>query len=148
MLVMLNGLGSTHLDAGLHKHIPMDAYLMLNGLGSTHLDWLAKSPRHYRYMMDHPEPVDSEALFIGSAVHAAALEPDRFQRDYAVEPDPFAIAPDAKSVSFPSVSTRTGAPQLDPLSLVTAAKVRRGSRLRKTTTARPPDPAAIRIRSG
>lgn len=86
------------LDVGLHKNIPLADYLAMGGLGSTQLGWLAKSPLYYRYMIDHPEAAaaDTDATFIGSAVHMAALEPDLFAATYCVEPDPFAVAPDAK----------------------------------------------------
>jgi exodeoxyribonuclease VIII len=51
-------------------------------IGSTGLKLIIRSPAHFRYQ----EPVehDTRAKQIGTALHCAILEPDRFARDYLV----------------------------------------------------------------
>lgn len=87
------------LVTGIHKNIPIADYLALDALSSTQLGWFAKSPRHYRYLMDHPAEADpdTDSTALGSAVHTAALEPELFAATYCLEPDPSEVAPDAKS---------------------------------------------------
>lgn len=78
---------------GLHPSMPMADYLQIPGLGSTELEWLAVSPRYYRYMRGR-ERRQTAAMALGTAVHAAVLEPEAFARDYAREPDPEVVAPE------------------------------------------------------
>ena len=47
---------------------------------------LAKSPKHYRYIMENPQQ-DTPALKIGRAVHAAVLQPEEFKTEYISAPD-------------------------------------------------------------
>lgn len=75
---------------GLHQGISLSDYLALDALGSTQLGWLAVSPLEYRYRSNQP-PEQTDALRLGSAVHVAALEPQRFEQVYAGEPDPARI---------------------------------------------------------
>lgn len=66
----------------LQTHVPYDAYRALPGLAITRIKELARSPLHYRYRLEHPK--HSPSLTLGSAAHVAVLEPERFERDYAV----------------------------------------------------------------
>lgn len=59
-------------------------------ISKSHLDAVAKSPLHYwdRYLNPDREPEpENPAFVIGSAVHAAVLEPHVFQSDYLVAPE-------------------------------------------------------------
>lgn len=53
---------------------------------STGLKQLRRSPAHYRAWTQEPDK-DSPQMALGRALHCAVLEPDRFARDYVVEPD-------------------------------------------------------------
>ena len=77
---------------GLYPDIREAEYLAMEAIGSTHLEWLAISPRHYRYMVEHPAR-ETSAMGLGTALHMAVLEPDAFVNTYVLEPDPSAIAP-------------------------------------------------------
>lgn len=58
-----------------------DAYHSADGVSKSSLDLVAKSPAHYYYA---PPREPSRAMVIGSATHAAILEPDLFAQQYAV----------------------------------------------------------------
>jgi exodeoxyribonuclease VIII len=58
-------------------------------IGKSGLDLIAKSPAHYYAKYLDPNRVweaQTPTFLIGSAVHAAILEPDEFKKRYAVEP--------------------------------------------------------------
>lgn len=75
-----------NLSHGIHASIPMSEYLDIDAMSSGRLEWLAVSPRYYRYRLDHPEP-DTDATRLGTALHTCLLEPDHFALWYAREPD-------------------------------------------------------------
>jgi hypothetical protein len=57
------------------------------GLGSTQLrQHFAHSPATYKLRLEEPEP-KTEAMVFGSAFHAAMLEPEVFELEYAALPD-------------------------------------------------------------
>lgn len=70
---------------GLHRGVSRKDYLALDAFGSGRLEWLAVSPKHYRYMLEQPAE-ESPSLSLGTALHAAVLEPDVFGMEYALEP--------------------------------------------------------------
>ena len=55
-------------------------------LGHSDLLKLHKSPLTYLHSKENPLDSELKPLVIGSAVHAAALEPDKFDRDFDVMP--------------------------------------------------------------
>lgn len=58
-------------------------------VGKSHLDAIAKSPLHYwsRYIdPDRVEPEPTAAMMLGTAVHTKILEPEVFEREYALAP--------------------------------------------------------------
>lgn len=55
----------------------------MRALNWSTLKHIAKSPMHYRYRLDHPEP-DAPHYLWGRAVHCALLEPEAFDARYAV----------------------------------------------------------------
>lgn len=66
---------------GAHEGVSNDDYHRSEGVGSSSLKRMLRSPAHFRY----PKPYDStRAKEIGSAVHCAILEPDRFKIDYRI----------------------------------------------------------------
>lgn len=60
-----------------------EAYQEIDALNWSSLKHLMKSPLHYRWNKDHPQP-DSDTLIVGRAVHTAILEPLKFLREYAM----------------------------------------------------------------
>ena len=58
-------------------------YEKLNGLNWSSLKHIATSPKLYQYRMAHPKK-QTDAMVIGSAIHCAALEPERFAARYVV----------------------------------------------------------------
>lgn len=80
------------LAPGLHRGIPARDYLALQAIGSTSLSWLAVSPLHFKYMSEQPHE-ETPALSLGTALHMAVLEPERFAQTYVLEPDPISVAP-------------------------------------------------------
>lgn len=70
-----------------------ERYHQLSAISKSDLDKIARSPAHYLYKKQNPEP-DTYATRRGRAVHAAVLEPDLFARSYAPEVVP-ADFPDA-----------------------------------------------------
>lgn len=60
-------------------NMPNEVYHSLPGISKSGLDRIAISPAHYRYR-EPSEP--SRSMVIGSAIHAAILQPDVFAREY------------------------------------------------------------------
>ena len=78
------------LADGVHRDVPHETYHQRHrGLVSkTVLDLVRRSPAHYKAWLDNNvEEELTPALFFGQAFHCALLEPDRFAKEYAVEPD-------------------------------------------------------------
>lgn len=83
-------------DGVLHPH-PLglvectnDAYHSGPGISKSHLDKIASaSPRHYWHHYLNPDRIREEqtpAMVLGSAIHAAILEPDLFPLEYVADP--------------------------------------------------------------
>lgn len=69
---------------GLHPASALSnaAYHALDAVGKSDLDKIARSPMHWKYAVRKEE--ETAAMYIGSAVHCAVLEPERFPADYAI----------------------------------------------------------------
>lgn len=75
---------------GLHPSIPDDVYHQphLGLVSKSALDLVHRSLAHYQaWICGALPPAQSDALDFGSAFHCALLEPDRFARAYAAEPE-------------------------------------------------------------
>lgn len=70
---------------GLHPASALSntAYHALDAVGKSDLDKIARSPAHWKYA----EREETAAMRIGSAVHCAVLEPERFAAEYVTAPD-------------------------------------------------------------
>jgi exodeoxyribonuclease VIII len=63
----------------------MAEYLSWDCASASRLADIARSPRHAKYRIEHPsEP--TEAMELGTAIHAAVLEPELFERTYRMRP--------------------------------------------------------------
>jgi exodeoxyribonuclease VIII len=61
-------------------------YEDIQALSFSGMKELIKSPAHYKAWLTRPRE-ETKALRIGSAVHMAALQPDKFIRSYAMAPE-------------------------------------------------------------
>lgn len=60
-------------------------YNELEGLRRSDLWVLNKTPLHFKYNLENPQP-QTEALLFGSAIHKYILEPEDFNNEYIVMP--------------------------------------------------------------
>ncbi len=67
------------------RNITEAEYNAAPGIRRSALFNMSKSPAHYKWALDHPQP-DSPALLLGRAVHCAVLQPEIFDQCYAVAP--------------------------------------------------------------
>lgn len=63
--------------------MPEEEYRKDPAVNKSTLWEMRKSPAHYKYALDHPQP-DTPALKFGRALHMAVLEPDAYSKHYAV----------------------------------------------------------------
>jgi hypothetical protein len=77
---------STEIAPGIYPGIPFAEYHRWPGVNFSKLKLFERSPAHAREEMLHPsEP--TVAMALGTAVHSAVLEPDRFAAEYVVAPE-------------------------------------------------------------
>lgn len=72
----------------IHLGLPNDQYQQRtpHRARKSALDQIHRSPAHYRAWLEAPD-VDSDAYRLGRGLHCAALEPERYRRDYVVLPE-------------------------------------------------------------
>ena len=61
--------------------VDFSTYRAAAGVNVSSLKELARSPLHYRYAKDNPNPTTS-AMSLGTAAHCATLEPERFAAEF------------------------------------------------------------------
>ena len=66
---------------GFHENMPNDDYHKSEGVSKTGLDKIERSPAHYKWPKKHNATRNME---IGTAIHTAILEPERFDIDYKI----------------------------------------------------------------
>jgi hypothetical protein len=73
---------------GLHADVPERVYhqRIADFVSRSSLDLVARSPARYRAWLEGADRRPAPALRLGSAVHMAMLEPERFVQTYVVEP--------------------------------------------------------------
>lgn len=72
-------------EPGVYPGTPYAVYASWDAARSSLLTKFDKSPMHVRHEMLNPRP-DTAATALGEAMHTAILEPERFEKDYAVQP--------------------------------------------------------------
>lgn len=78
---------------GLHRGVPFRDYCSWDAVSRSELVELARSPAHYRWSKDQPEPEaspwigPSNYLELGVAIHEAVLLGESFEAKYAIGPD-------------------------------------------------------------
>lgn len=70
---------------GVYPDIPMSDYGSWDAANYSTLKQFRRSPAHAREMLVNP-PAQTPAMALGSAVHAAVLEPELFVKNYVVAP--------------------------------------------------------------
>jgi hypothetical protein len=65
----------------IHRNLPDAEYRSINGLSATQLKTLKRSPYHLRHSLDNPSSPTPE-MVLGTAVHAAWMEPQKFAETY------------------------------------------------------------------
>lgn len=73
------------MEPGLHPNAERADYYRAKGANFSALKGFARTPAHAREAMIHP-PEPTAAMELGTAVHLAVLEPDRFAEECAVAP--------------------------------------------------------------
>jgi hypothetical protein len=69
-------------ERGIRSRVPWGEYLSLAGTSISRLKELRRSPQHYLYRLSNPK--ESKPMTLGIAAHTAVLEPERFERQFAV----------------------------------------------------------------
>ena len=68
-----------------------EAYHSGPGVSQSQLKLIDRSPAHLRASLDgQTKNSQTPGMFIGTAIHAAALEPEEFDKQYVVAPEEFA----------------------------------------------------------
>jgi exodeoxyribonuclease VIII len=70
---------------GLYPGTSRAAYFAIDGANFSTLKGFAKSAAHVAEYLLHPPP-STPAMILGTHIHAAVLEPARFDRDYVLAP--------------------------------------------------------------
>jgi len=66
-------------DSAFIQGMPNEVYHSLPGISKSGLDLINRSPAHYKY---REERTPTRAMEIGTAIHTALLEPERFSNEY------------------------------------------------------------------
>jgi hypothetical protein len=69
-------------ELGIRSRVPFAEYMALPALSISRLKEIGRSPQHYLHRLTVPK--ESAALRLGTAAHTAVLEPERFERQFAV----------------------------------------------------------------
>ncbi|MFW6024062.1 MAG: PD-(D/E)XK nuclease-like domain-containing protein [Dichotomicrobium sp.] len=69
------------MPTGFIGGMPSEVYHSTDAISKSGLDLIEKSPAHYKFQ---PPREPTPAMRIGSAIHCAILEPDRFDAEYVV----------------------------------------------------------------
>lgn len=81
-------------------------YHAIDALSASGTKRIMQSPLHYRYDREHStEPTD--AMLMGTALHCAVLEPDRFEDEVIAVPDDAPRRPAARSANAKKPSLET-----------------------------------------
>ncbi|MGE0334458.1 MAG: PD-(D/E)XK nuclease-like domain-containing protein [Gammaproteobacteria bacterium] len=82
------------ITIGFWEGIPNPLYHAGPGISKSGLDAINESPLYYKTLRENPRP-ETPTLALGTAVHAAVLEPERFERDFVPDPFPGSRSKDA-----------------------------------------------------
>lgn len=83
MNVLHDKMPAAEYRPGVYDCYTNGAYHALKGLSKSDLDLIHRSPAHYRAGLETPHE-ETPAMKLGTAFHAATLEPERFEAEYTV----------------------------------------------------------------
>lgn len=70
------------------KALPFDQYQALPGINASALKHGMRSMLHLREYLDQPQQPPTDSMLLGTALHAAVLEPDKYNTEFVVIPRP------------------------------------------------------------
>lgn len=70
-------------EDGIYEDVDMETYLSWNAASSSRLRELNKSAKHLKYSLEHEEE-ETDALRLGTLIHTALLEPERYDEEFTV----------------------------------------------------------------
>lgn len=73
------------MKPGIYPDLPNEEYHRCDGVSNSMLSDLARSPAHFQAARRKPRE-ETDAMAIGTAIHCAILEPERFATDYTTTP--------------------------------------------------------------
>lgn len=73
-------------EPGVRDDMPHADYLAVEALSASGIKRMLQSPMHYRFDQDHPSET-TESMLLGTALHMAILEPERFAEQVVITPD-------------------------------------------------------------
>jgi hypothetical protein len=73
------------ITKGIYGHLTNSEYRALEGVSISYLKEIARSPAHFKELVANPI-TPSPDMKLGTAFHAALLEPDRFKDAYVIAP--------------------------------------------------------------
>lgn len=77
------------IQHGFIEHMSFEDYCEIKAANKSGLDYFDQSPAHFWEACVNPERAkrkETDAMYIGTAVHAAILEPEKFAKDYRPQP--------------------------------------------------------------
>ena len=74
------------IEPGVYPGIPMDVYVTWDAANFSTINKFDRSAAHAREIIVNP-PDQTPAMALGSATHAAVLEPELFRKNWAVGPE-------------------------------------------------------------
>ena len=84
MNIIQHKTGATYSSNCIVSNMPNDEYHAHAGISNSGLTRFSVSPAHYKYA---PKNEPTRAMEIGTAIHAAILEPERFKSQYMLLPE-------------------------------------------------------------
>lgn len=98
---------------GLHHAVPFADYQQWEAVNQSALQPMKRSPLHCRWEIDHPS-APSDAMVLGSALHAAAFDPGEFARQFVKAPKFDRRTKSGKEDAAAFDAANTGRVALDP----------------------------------
>jgi len=76
------------MEPGIYHGIPFEEYKKIDAFNYSKIRWILKSPKHFKYHLENPEP-PSDAMVLGQLVDCLALSPGEFSSKFAVLPETY-----------------------------------------------------------
>ena len=73
------------MKPGIYRELTRDEYERIDAVNQSRLKAFARSAAHGRHAMLNPK-LPTDAMSVGTALHMAVLEPERFKAEYVVAP--------------------------------------------------------------